>query len=83
MERVGELGRELRGDEVEPEEEGEREAEEGGGAEQRIDADGESEGERPGETAGGGSDAEEVEDGGNDAFLEQGRREGERSCIGL
>ncbi len=64
----------LRGDQVEAEEEGQRKGEDCRAAEQRVDADGESDGERPGEAARGGSDAEEVEDGGDDGSLNEAGR---------
>ncbi len=49
LERVGEVVGELRGGDVEPEDEGQGEAEDGGGAEDGIDADEDAGGEAPGE----------------------------------
>ena len=66
---VGEVIRDLRGCDVEPKEEGECEAEDGGGSDERIDADEESGGEAPGKLLGGGSAAQESEDGKSDAAI--------------
>lgn len=49
LQGIGDVVRELRGGDVEAEDEGDGEADDGGGAEQGIDADEESDGEAPGE----------------------------------
>jgi hypothetical protein len=55
LERVDDVVGDLRGDEVEAEEAGEDKRGEGGGAEQRVDADDQAGGKRPGELARGAS----------------------------
>lgn len=63
---VGELGC---GD-VEAEEKGEKQAQDGGGAEDGIDADHDADGQAPGETFGAGAEAKETEDGEGDSPVE-------------
>ena len=62
LERIDHVVGELRGGDVEAEEEGRREAGDGGAAEDGIDADEQADGDAPGEFARGGSHAEECED---------------------
>jgi hypothetical protein len=69
LQRIAEVIGDLRCDYVEAEDEGEREAEDGGGAEQRVDADEGTEGEAPGELLRGGSATEKGEDGKGDAAI--------------
>jgi len=60
----------LRGGDVEAEEEGQREAEDGGAAEDGIDADEEAGGDAPGELFRRRSHAEQCENGKDDATVE-------------
>jgi len=76
LQRVDDVVGDLRGDEVEAQYERQEQAGEGGGAEQGIDADDETGGERPGELAWATADAQEIEERGDDAALEEG-------CAGL
>ena len=69
LQRVGEVVGDLRGGDVEPEDEGYGEAEDGGGAEEGIEADEESGGKAPGEFLRGGSASKESEDGKSDAAV--------------
>ncbi len=71
LERVDEVVGDLRGDQVKTQDERDGEAEEGGGAEQGIDADHKSGGEGPGEFARRAADAEEFEDRLDEAALEK------------
>lgn len=81
LERVDEVVGDLGRYQVQTQDEGHGKAEEGGRAEQRIDADGYPNRERPGEAAGGGSDAQQMHDRRDDVPLEEKRDGcGERSC---
>ena len=77
LQRVDEVVGDLRGNDVEPEEAGYGEAEDGSGAEDGVDADEEASGETPGELLRGCSTAEEREDRQSDAAVDpavMGRR---------
>ena len=70
LERIDDVVADLRGGDVEAEDEGDGEAEDGGAAEDGIDADEEAGGDAPGELFRGGSHAEEREDGKGDAAVD-------------
>jgi len=69
FERVDDVVGQLRSDQVEPERKRRREAEDGRGAEQRVDADKEADGDAPGDLFGGRSHAEQRENGQDDAAI--------------
>lgn len=71
FEREEQVVGDLAGDNVEPEDEGGGEAEHGGRADDRVDADGGSDRERPGEAARGSSHAQEMEQREDDAILKE------------
>ena len=62
----------LAGDDVEPEEEGHGETQDGGASEQGVDADEESGGDAPGQRARAGSHAQQREDGQDAAAVDPG-----------
>ncbi len=70
LERVNQVVGELGCGDVEAQEKGDEQAQDGGGAEDRIDADDHTDGEAPGETFGAGAEAEETEDGKGDSSVE-------------
>ena len=70
LERIDDVVAELRGGDVEAEDEGNGEAEDCGAAEDGIDADEESGGDAPGQLFGRGSHAEEREDGKRNAAVD-------------
>ena len=69
LQRIDEMIGQLRGHDVQAEEEGQAETEDGGGSEDGIDADEKASGEAPGELFGGCSTAQEREDGEGDAAV--------------
>jgi hypothetical protein len=72
----------LRGGYVEAEDEGQREAEDGGAAQDGIDADEEADGDAPGESFRRGSHAKQCEDGKGDAAVEPVVMDGSGSLVG-
>jgi hypothetical protein len=73
----------LRGGYVETEDEGQREAEDGGTAKDGVDADEEAGGDAPGQSFRRGSHAEQCEDGKGDAAVEPVVMDGRRSLVGV
>jgi hypothetical protein len=69
LQRVGEVVGQLRGYDVEPEDKGQHEAEEGGGAEEGVDADEDAEGEAPGKLLRSSSTAKECQEGKEDPAI--------------
>lgn len=69
FEGVDEVVGQLRGGDVEAEEEGRGKADDGGASEDGVDADEEADGDAPGELLRGGSHAEEREDGKGDTAV--------------
>ena len=76
LKRVHQVIGDLRSDQVEAKDEGDGEAEQGGGAEERIDADRDADGEGPSKTAWRGSHTQEMQDWGDDLALEDPRSGG-------
>ncbi len=70
LQRIGEVVGELRGSDVEPEDEGQREAENRGGTEDGVDADESADGEAPGQLLWGCSAAEKSENWKDDAAVD-------------
>lgn len=70
FEGVGEVVGQLRGGNIEAEDECRGEAEDGGAAQNGVDADEEADGDAPGEFLRGGAHAEEREDGKGDSAVE-------------
>ncbi len=70
LQRIDDVAAELGGGDVEPEEEGGGEAQDGGASEDGVNADEESGGDAPGEFVRGGSHAQEGEDGKNGAAVD-------------
>ena len=83
FERIDDVVAELRGGNVEAEDEGQGEAEDGGAAEDGIDADEEAGGDAPGQLFRRGSHAEQREDGKGDAAVEPVVVDGSGSLVGL
>ena len=73
----------MRGGYVEAEDKGQPEAEDGGAAQEGIDADEEADGDAPGELFRRGSHAEQCEDGKGDAAVDPVVVEGSGSLVGV
>jgi hypothetical protein len=76
LERIDDVIAQLRGGDVEAEDEGQGEAEDGGAAKDGIDADEQSGGDAPGESLGSSAHAEQCEDGKGDAAVDPAVVEG-------
>ena len=71
LQGIDEVVRDLRGDQIEAEQESDEKAEDGGRAEERVDANDESDCERPCQLSWGGAYTEKIEQRKDDASLKE------------
>lgn len=83
LERIDDVVADLRGSDIEAEDEGYGEAEDGGAADDGVDADEQAGGDAPGKLFGRCSHSQQSEDGKGDAAIDPGVVDGSGAGMGL